>query len=92
MSECPVYGGYTDNIVLVNVKNSNGKTMKLVLSNLAAGRAKDVIIAVKTQKPDITVYKKGQEPEAIIAAFCDGAYNFFNIGDVDYRQVILIEV
>lgn len=64
----------------------------LVLSNLAAGRAKDVIIAVKTQKSDITVYKKGQEPEAITAAFCDGAYNFFNIGDVDYQQVILIEV
>lgn len=33
VSECPVYGGYTDNIVLENVKNSNGKVMKLVLTN-----------------------------------------------------------
>lgn len=63
----------------------------IVLSNLTAGDISDVIVAVKTDKPQITVIKDADTSITVKAESFDGSYSFYNIGDVAYQQVILIK-
>lgn len=49
VSDTPIYGGYTDNIVLENVINSAGKAMKLVLTNCGSVTAEGIEIERKTE-------------------------------------------
>lgn len=48
-AEIPVHGGYTDNIVFENVKNSLSKQMKLVLTNCGEVTADGIEIERKTE-------------------------------------------
>lgn len=49
VSETPIYGGYTDHIVLENVKNTAGKAMKLVLTNCGDVVAEGIEVERKTE-------------------------------------------
>ncbi len=50
VADTPIEGGYTDNIIFENVKNSNGKQMKMILTNCGSVKADGVVIKRKTEK------------------------------------------